>query len=374
MNIITQNLKSLFSKIENKEVAIKSLPAYAKASLIMVGLYLFFYTLFVLQDILIPLSFGFLLAILLNPLNNKLMGFKIHKMISISISLIIAILILAGILLLINMQILQFVDMSDQIYERFINLANKVQNWIFDTFGVEKKTQNDKLLKMLDAGSTYIASAINHSVSFFLNIFLVFFYTFMVLYYKPLLLNFIYEIFDDKHEFKIKMILGNAKLCTQKYIVGLLYEMIIIAILTTTTYLIVGLKFALTIGIIGAIINMIPYIGGIIGILLPLFVYFLTGKGDVQTPIIISISYLVIQFIDNYFIVPRIVASKVSINSLFSVIIVLLGNSLWGVSGMFLSLIFIGILKIVFENFEPLNALGKIMGEEVEPNEEIVSD
>ena len=62
---------------------------------------------------------------------------------------------------------------------------------------------------------------------------------------------------------------------------------------------------------------------------------------------------------------PRIVGSKVKINALISIIIVLLGGMVWGVSGMFLSIPFIGILKIIFDRIPELKPWGKILGVEV---------
>jgi predicted PurR-regulated permease PerM len=76
-------------------------------------------------------------------------------------------------------------------------------------------------------------------------------------------------------------------------------------------------------------------------------------------------AYLFIQFIDNNILVPRIVSSKVQINALISIIAVLLGNALWGLSGMFLSIPFIAVLKIVFDRIEDLKPWGKLLGDTV---------
>jgi predicted PurR-regulated permease PerM len=72
--------------------------------------------------------------------------------------------------------------------------------------------------------------------------------------------------------------------------------------------------------------------------------------------------YLFIQFIDNNYIVPAVVASRVKINALVSVIVVLIGGALWGVSGMFLSIPLTAILKVVFDHIESLKPWGFLLG------------
>ena len=74
---------------------------------------------------------------------------------------------------------------------------------------------------------------------------------------------------------------------------------------------------------------------------------------------------MLIQFIDNNILVPRIVSSKVKINALVSLVIVLLGGAVWGLSGMFLSIPFVAVLKIIFDRVDELKPWGKILGDEV---------
>ena len=69
------------------------------------------------------------------------------------------------------------------------------------------------------------------------------------------------------------------------------------------------------------------------------------------------------QFIDNNFIVPKVVASKVKVNALISIIIVLAGGALWGVAGMFLSLPLTAIVKVIFDRVENLKPWGFLIGD-----------
>jgi AI-2 transport protein TqsA len=98
--------------------------------------------------------------------------------------------------------------------------------------------------------------------------------------------------------------------------------------------------------------------------LFPILVATITKDGF-HTQLWIIISYMTIQFIDNHFLVPYIVASRVRINALVSIVIVLMGGALWGISGMFLSIPFIGVLKIIFDRLPEMKPWGLLIGMEI---------
>ncbi len=150
----------------------------------------------------------------------------------------------------------------------------------------------------------------------------------------------------------------------QSYMVGLLLEAIIVAVLNSAALLILGVQYAILLGVIGALLNVLPYIGGIIAIALPVIIATITKDGY-STQLGIIVAYAIIQFIDNNILVPRIVSSQVKINALVSIVIVLLGGAVWGVSGMFLSIPFIAVLKIIFDRVDGLRPWGKLLGSEV---------
>jgi len=146
-------------------------------------------------------------------------------------------------------------------------------------------------------------------------------------------------------------------------------ETAIVCTLNSLALLIIGVPSAVVIGVIGGILNLLPYIGGVIAIALPVLMVTITRDGYSAQLLVIA-CYLVIQFIDNNILVPRIVSKKVQINALISIIIVLLGGALWGIAGMFLSIPFIGVLKIIFDRVDGLKPWGKLLGDEV-PTEHV---
>jgi AI-2 transport protein TqsA len=339
-------------------------PFYIKTPMVIIGIYLFFYIMFLLQDILVPFAFAGLIAILLNPLYNKFQHWKINKIVAISLTILIAILVLAAILFFLSSQIVQFGEMIPQLKEKTVSLLNDVQHWLSSTFNISIEKQMKMFNDAINGSKAYLGQTLNTVFGILSFFVLIPLYVFLLLFYKPLMLNFIFEIFEKDSEEQVAQILQETKSAVQSYIVGLMIEASIIAVLNSVALLILGVKYAILIGVIGAILNLIPYIGGIVAILLPVLISFVTKDGY-TTPVLIIAAYTVIQFLDNNVIVPRVVSSKVSVNALISILVVLLGGTLWGFSGMFLSIPFVAVLKIIFDHIDELKPWGKLLGDKM---------
>lgn len=346
----------------------RTFPFYIKAPLVLIGLYLLFYIMFLLQDILVPVAFSLLVAILLNPIYNRFIKWKIPKILAISLTLLIAILVFTGVMFFLSSQIIQFGDMLPQLKQKTLSLVVQGQKWLSQKFNIPLDRQMKMVNEALNNSKAYVGQTLNTVFGIVSYFVLIPLYVFLLLFYKPLLLNFIFEVFKEDNKDQVAEILQETKSAVQSYIVGLMIEAAIIAALNAIALLILGVQYAILIGVLGAILNLIPYIGGVIAILIPVLISFVTKDDGLTTPILIVVAYTVIQFVDNNIIVPRVVSSKVSVNALASVIVVLLGGTLWGVSGMFLSIPFVAVMKIVFDRVDELKPWGKLLGEKMPEN------
>ncbi len=342
----------------------KQYPFYFKSTVILFGIILSAYALLNLRDILVPVAFAIVIAVLLNPLFNKLVKFKIPRVIAIFISLLIAILVFGEILYFLSSQIANFSDTLPVLNEKFKLVLKELQTWLQSNFGLTIEKQIQLINEAINSSKSLIGSTLNSALGTLGILFLLPVYIFMFLFYKPLIVNFLYEVFAEENSKRVGQILTQTKSAIQSYMVGLLIEAFLVAALNSTALLILGVKYAVLLGVIGAILNMLPYIGGIVAIALPILMATVTKDGY-STQLGILIAYIVIQFIDNNILVPRIVSSKVQINALVSILVVLLGGSLWGVSGMFLSIPFVAVLKIIFDRVDGLKPWGKLLGDEV---------
>jgi predicted PurR-regulated permease PerM len=343
---------------------LKDFPLYAKVTVILFGLILFTYILKNLGDILTPLAFAVIIAILLNPLVNKLSVYKLGKVPSILISMLLAILVVAGVFYFLSSQILGFGENLPALKAKFGSLLASLQAWLQQKFGLSIKKQMQLINEAANSSKALIGGTLNTVIGTLGVVLLLPVYVFLFLFYKTLLLNFLFKLFAEENAAKVSEILGQTKLAIQSYMVGLLLEAAIVAALNATALFIIGVRYALLFGVIGAILNMLPYIGGIIAIALPVLMATVTSEGY-SKQLWIVVGYLLIQFIDNNILVPRIVSSKVKINALISIVAVLLGGALWGIAGMFLSIPFVGILKIIFDRVDGLQPWGELLGDEV---------
>lgn len=248
--------------------------------------------------------------------------------------------------------------------KKFTTLFHNLQLWLQSTFSLQLSKQKEYMSDLGESLKPLIGQTLGTVLGTLSVIFLLPVYIFLILYYKTLILNFLYEVFAQKNSDRVETVLSETKNAIQSYMYGLLIEAVIIAVLNTIALYILGVQYAILLGIIGALLNVLPYIGGIIAIILPILIATVTKDGF-STQIGIIIAYSVIQFIDNHIIVPRIVSSQVKINALVTLVIVLLGGSIWGIPGMFLSVPFIAVLKIIFDRVDGLRPWGKVLGSDV---------
>lgn len=343
---------------------LKRYPFYFKATVVLFGLVLLVYSLSVLKEIFVPLVFALLLALLLNPLLNWFSSKKIPVVWGITLCLLIAFVVIFAIVYFLSSQIIRFTDQLPLLKHKFSVMFLQFQHWMYDHFGMNFKSQDQLISEVKNEFKPMVGETLDTAMSTIGLVLLLPVYTALLLYYKKLMLNFLFEVFAEKNSMEVSVVLQETKQAIQKYMQGLLLEALIVAAMNTLALWIIGVPYALLIGTIGAILNILPYIGGITSTLLPMLIAMVTKDGF-EVQIWILVAYLVIQFIDNNLLVPMIVSSRVRINALVSIVIVLLGNALWGVPGMFLSIPIIGVLKIIMDKIPELKPWGKLLGDEI---------
>ena len=341
-------------------------PFYVRATVILFGLVLVSFALANLRGILIPFSFALFLAILLNPLMERLLRWRIPRVAAISVSLVVAILVIGGVWYFLANQIMQFTDQLPLLERKGSELIRRTQDYLTGHWNVPLEKTNEYLADAKAGIKPLLGQLLGTMAGTMGTVFLLPVYTFLMLYYKDLILNFLYEIFREEQEEEVSTVLQKVRGAIQSYMYGLLIEALIVASLNTIALFVLGVQYAVLMGVLGALLNVLPFFGGILAAALPIMVATITKEGY-STQIGIAISYIIIQFIDIHFLIPYIVSAKVRINALLSVVAVLLGGAVWGLSGMFLSIPFIGVLKIVFDRIPEMQPWGRLLGDKVEP-------
>jgi predicted PurR-regulated permease PerM len=345
------------------------LPFYAKATLILVGLFIFTTVLYTLQDIIIPIIYSTIIAIVLSPVVNFLERKHMNRLLAISITVVSIVLCTLLLVVLLSSQLVQFADAIPKLITVFKQLLSDTILWTSQHFNISttelQKIITKKNTELLNASSSSIGATIATTGSALVVLFLIPVYVFMILVYQPLLIEFTHKLFSiNKHQ-SLNKVLSATKQVIQSYLVGLLLEATIVAVLNSVSLLIIGIDYAILLGVIGAILNIIPYVGGLVAVALPMLIALATQSPSVA--IVVFVVYMIIQLIDNNYIVPKVVASKVQINALVSIIVVIVGSALWGINGMFLSIPIIAIIKVICDNIDALNPWGYLLGEMPEP-------
>jgi len=136
-----------------------------------------------------------------------------------------------------------------------------------------------------------------------------------------------------------------------------------VALVCCTVFLILGIKYAILLGLITALFNIVPYIGIFTALLLNVIITFATTAIATKVLLVI-ITVVSMHLIDSNILLPLIVGSKVRINAFVTLLGVVLGEMIWGIPGMFLSVPVIAIAKIIFDRIENLHPWGHLLGDE----------
>src|SRR5690606_29116300 len=195
------------------------------------------------------------------------------------------------------------------------------------------------------------------------NSFLTFVYLFFLLNYRRKVKLSILRFFSAERRDQAKEVLEESVKLALNFLGGRLLLILFLAIIYTVGMLIAGVENALLISVIAAILSLIPYVGVIIGYVLAIALA-LFGGAATWSLIVVTVTYGAAQFIESYILEPFVVGDKVNLNPLTTIIVVVLGSSIWGVAGMILSIPIAGILKIVFDSTKDLELFGYMLGGE----------
>lgn len=347
------------------------LPFLVKLTLVIISIIGLGYLLALGQSILAPFFLAFLMAMLFLPIatffERKL---RFPRSISTMTSVMIMLIMLTGIIYFFGSQLSSFSKDLPHLRMQFTTVFNSLQNWVSETFHVKIDEQldylNQGLSKLLSSSGVILGFTFGiFSTGLGFIIFFILFFIF-ILNYRRILNNFIINVFNEKHKDSVKEVVNEVRIMTKKYIFGLCLQVFIVSILSSTLLTILGVKYAILLGVLTGLLNIIPYLGICISLLISCFITFATATPS--TCIYVFIGYIAIHIIDGNIILPFVVGSKVKINALFSFIGILLGEHLWGIAGMFLCIPAIAIIKIIFERVEGLKPWGKLLGEEDKPH------
>lgn len=347
--------------------SIKQSPFYTKLAMVLISLIALFYIAVLGKSVLVPLVFGLLFSVMLLPVANFLeRGLHLPRSLASLLSVILLVCSLAALLYLVGSQISNLAEDWPQFKQQVMSSVNSLQQWISTKFHIRIKQQmtyvNNATSKLLETGSSVIGTAVVSLSSVLLTLVFILIDTFFLLYYRRLIIRFLVAVFREENSVVVYDIIAQIQSRIRQYILGLLLEMVIVSVACCLALWILGIKYAILLGLITGLFNVIPYIGIFTATLLSTLVTFATA-GATKILLVIA-TILGIHLVDSNVLLPVIVGSKVRINAFITVLGVIIGEAVWGIPGTFLAIPIIAIAKIVFDRIEPLKPWGLLFGDE----------
>ncbi|AFK02126.1 protein of unknown function UPF0118 [Emticicia oligotrophica DSM 17448] len=341
-------------------------PFHVRLAYVLISLVIIIYGLYILKDLLIPLTFSCIFALLLLPPCQMLERLSFPRWLAITI--VITLTLGAFILLfyLVYIQIMDFEEILPQLTEKTEKLFNDVQIFIRRNFHISKTQQKVEgkkyLTEFLKNNSNIVGNTLSTTTGLLGNLTLIPLYIFLLLLYRDFIKVFFYKAFRSVSSHRVNVVLSKIKSVVIDYMVGLIMVIGIIGILNTIGLYVLGIDHAIFFGFLASFLVLLPYIGIAIGSLLPILFALITKDSPFYALGVASL-FGAVQFLEGNFITPYVVGSKVSINSMAAIIALIVFGNLWGMSGLVLALPLTAIIKVILDSVEALRPFGFLLGE-----------
>ena len=321
------------------------------------------------KTILIPLSLALLISFILLPIVKKLEGWGFNKLLAAFLSLLLLILIIAGGIALFSNEIMSLSEKLNDFTSKIMNTLTDVVVFINGNVNFIEDLNRDELLEkgkewLNESSGILLQNTFNGTTAFFTGLITTIIFTFLFLIYREGLTKAFIAFGDDENKGKILHMLKNIQRVGKQYLSGMVLLIIILGLANSIGLLIIGIDNPFLFGFLAAILAIVPYVGTLIGAIIPVLYAFMTAD-SLWVPVAVIILFWVIQVIDGNFLNPKIVGSSLNVNALVAILSLLIGAAVWGIAGMILFLPFAAMLKVICEEFEQLKPVAMLISSDI---------
>jgi predicted PurR-regulated permease PerM len=338
-----------------------------KATALVILIFFLISGLIYAKTFLIPVAFAMLLSMLLLPLTKGLEKKGVGRVPAILLSILLVIVIIAAIVMIFYSQVASLANDIELIREKLLEKLNSLQIYIESRTGVSAKEQMEWLKErysaFMNSSASFLKNLLMGFTSAFVAVGLIVIYIFFFLLYRERFKKFILKLFAEEHHIKVEGVINNVKGLILHYLTGLLIALTILGVMNSIGLLALGIRQAVFLGLLAGYLNVIPYVGTLVGSLFPIIMALLF-KDSIWYAFGVAAIFLFNQFIDNNITTPKVVGSHVQVNPLATIMAVISGGLIWGIAGMILFIPLLGIFKIICDNVEPLKPIGYLLGED----------
>jgi predicted PurR-regulated permease PerM len=325
-------------------------------------LFLVFSGLYFAQEFLIPLCIGGILATLFLPFCNWIEKKKIPKALAVFLSLLVLLALILVLFFLLGYQISVLVNDFEILKQKSLEMATKVQQYIFETLNISIQEQYKILKNEQPSYGNLVQLMLGSMTSLATNSILILVYFVFLLYYRSHIKNFLVRLASESKQAEMQEIIQKVATVSQQYLIGLSKMIFLLWIMYGIGFSIIGIENALFFAILCGVLEIVPFVGNITGTTITVLIAAINGANS-QTILAIIIVYGVVQFIQGWVLEPLIVGSQVKINSLFTILALIIGELIWGIPGIILAIPLTAMFKIVCDYIDSLKPYGFLIGE-----------
>lgn len=326
---------------------------------------LVFGILYFASAVLIPLTFGMVLSMLLLPVCHWLQNRGMGNVLASILSVVALLLVIGGLVALLQYQFNDLAEDLSKIEERVQNIIAGLKEYVKQHFGISHREQQ-KIIKE-QQGSTMgqaagmVTTLVGSFAGISIDAILVLVYTFLFMFYRAHFKKFILRLFKPGNRKETEVVLNNAGKVTQSYLGGLGLMIVMLWIMYGIGFTIAGVNNALFFAVLCGILELVPFAGNITGTSITVLMA-LAQSGDTRVVAGVLITYGLVQLIQTYFLEPLVVGDRLNINPLFTILIIVIGEAVWGIPGMILAVPLLGMFKIVCDHVTPLQDSAFLIG------------
>jgi len=343
-----------------------------KAIAIITGVLVLLYFLYSVQSIIVYLAIAAVISLIGSPIISFLKRkLKFPNTLAVISTMFLFLGILTGLIsMFIPLIVKQGENLSllniDQLQSNIQNLLNQINDYFLARdIDILNELKHADLFKNVTAIPNLLNSVIGTVGNISIGLFSVIFITFFFMKDTHIMENSIYVMVSDKSENKLKKSLATINNLLSRYFIGLVFQITILFIIYTLTLVIFGIENAVVIAFLCALLNLIPYVGPLIGGFIMLFLSMSSNLGqDFQTEILpttiyVMIGYIFAQLIDNFLSQPLIFSNSVKSHPLEIFLVIMIGGILFGVTGMIVAVPTYTAIKVILKAFLSDNKIVK---------------
>lgn len=341
-------------------------PLIIRLTFILLFLILSFYILVEFKFYLTPLTLGVLFTYLLFPVANFFEKRNFPRILANIVTIVLGLALIYGVGFLVYKQLSVFLDDLPSLKRHASSNIGAMFNSIEMSLDIETGELKTEAISLVQGffespGETW-KQAFGATFNTLFSFFIMPVYVFFLLYYRDKFKNFVLMLVPASRHAVAERIIGDVNTVTIRYMTGVFIVVSILVVVNSVGFLIIGLDYAILLGVIAAVMNFIPYYGTIIGYSFP-FLFALLMMDSPSYAFWVVIQFIIIQFSENNILTPNIVGSHVNINPFMIILAITLGGVVWGVPGMFIAVPMVTVLRVLGENIDELSPLGYLLGQ-----------